>query len=299
MRARSVGTQHRCCGRAPRAGYSANHEAEKSERKSNEMATPDYFLRQRHIPDWDQDLIEKQVALCLGVGGLGSSVAIACVRLGFERVILLDYDTVDFHNVNRQMCFNISKIGERKVDAAAETLKSHNIRSEIETHHFDALKHWDRVVELAQRSSVIFNMIDVGLYFDFAVQSLALKLHKPLISGGTYGHTITVDSISSFGKPCWACISDLDNLEVMKQLTLDRILDLKDISFIPRDNNPTGLSNVYIACTASHFMVSIFVQNLMKQPDVPNRLIFYMNTFEIVKWSVERNPNCVLCGTTE
>jgi hypothetical protein len=50
----------------------------------------------------------------------------------------------------------------------------------------DALQHWDKVVEIAKECTVIFNMIDVGDYFDLSIQSLALRLHIPMILGGTF-----------------------------------------------------------------------------------------------------------------
>jgi len=51
------------------------------------------FDRQRRIPDWKQDLIGEQVALVLGVGGLGCSLSLACCRLGFKKLVLVDKDT--------------------------------------------------------------------------------------------------------------------------------------------------------------------------------------------------------------
>lgn len=44
-----------------------------------------------------------------------------------------------------------------------------------------ALKNWSKIVEMAKQSTVIFNMIDVGDYFDIAVQSLCMKLGIPMI----------------------------------------------------------------------------------------------------------------------
>jgi molybdopterin/thiamine biosynthesis adenylyltransferase len=84
----------------------------------------------------------------LGVGGLGCSVALALVRLGFRKVILVDKDVVDAHNLNRQILFSRSDIGKpkvpqasrsspqplitlRQVVAAERGLQSHNLRTEI------------------------------------------------------------------------------------------------------------------------------------------------------------------------
>ena len=51
-------------------------------------------------------------------------------------------------------------------------------------------------------------MIDYGEYFDFAAQSLALNLKVPIISGGTFAATMTVDSIKQEGEPCLLCLNE-------------------------------------------------------------------------------------------
>lgn len=59
------------------------------------------FDRQIRIQNWNQSKVEEQVCLLLGVGGLGSGVAMGLARLGVKKMILLDKDTVDISNMNR------------------------------------------------------------------------------------------------------------------------------------------------------------------------------------------------------
>lgn len=54
----------------------------------------------------------------MGVGGLGSIVMIALLRLGVKKIIIVDYDVVDNHNMNRQLMYSIKDIGHKKVDCA-------------------------------------------------------------------------------------------------------------------------------------------------------------------------------------
>ena len=63
------------------------------------------FDRQVRIDDWDQHKMEQQAVLILGVGGLGSVVAINLLRLGVGKLFLVDYDVVDIHNLNRQLLY--------------------------------------------------------------------------------------------------------------------------------------------------------------------------------------------------
>ena len=59
------------------------------------------FDRQARIQNWDQSKIESQNCLLLGVGGLGSGVAMGLARLGVRKLILIDNGTVEESNLNR------------------------------------------------------------------------------------------------------------------------------------------------------------------------------------------------------
>ena len=50
-------------------------------------------------------------------------------RLGVSELVLVDNDAVSASNVNRQVLFSVSDVGRSKVEAARETLESHNIRT--------------------------------------------------------------------------------------------------------------------------------------------------------------------------
>lgn len=102
----------------------------------------DPFDRQKRIDGWKQDLIENAIAVCFGVGGLGSVVAINLCRLGVGKIILIDKDVVDLHNLNRQLLFSLTDVGRDKVIAAKESLdRNHNIRSSIEEFKIDIVEN--------------------------------------------------------------------------------------------------------------------------------------------------------------
>ena len=125
------------------------------------------------------------------MGGLGSGVAMGLARLGVKKIILLDKDTVDITNMNRQIMFKLSDVGKPKAETARVNLIENHIVSDqttVEVHHMDALKNWDKIVELVEESTVVFNMIDVGEYWDLAISSLCMKKGKLTINGGTFCH---------------------------------------------------------------------------------------------------------------
>ncbi len=70
------------------------------------------------------------------------------------------------------------------IASTCQSLQHHNLRTEIVPMEIDVLKEWGKVVEASKECTVIFNMVDVGNYFDFAVQSLALLRKVPMVIGG-------------------------------------------------------------------------------------------------------------------
>ena len=167
----------------------------------------DVFDRQRVMKNFDQLLVEEQQVFVLGVGGIGCSIAMALVRMGVETIYLLDRDFVDASNLNRQILFRRSDLGKSKVKAAAETLKEiHNLRTTIYDYHLDAVTHWSTVVEIARKCTVIFNNIDYGAVFDYAVNSLCKSLKIIYVAGSTYANNIEINLFSGqLNHSCWAC----------------------------------------------------------------------------------------------
>ncbi|GAB5357883.1 hypothetical protein AAMO2058_000412900 [Amorphochlora amoebiformis] len=156
----------------------------------------DVFDRQRVIVGFNQGIIEQQVCFVLGTGGIGQDTALTLARLGVGKIIMLDCDTYDASNLTRQCLGSLEDVGLRKVDAAARNIKHHNIRSEIETIHVDALAKWDTVVEIARRCTAIFNGVDLGPIWDLCVTSLAKEVGVPYIAGQSYDWMFNVEYYS-------------------------------------------------------------------------------------------------------
>mmetsp|Transcript_406 Transcript_406/g.540 ORF Transcript_406/g.540 Transcript_406/m.540 type:complete len:270 (+) Transcript_406:676-1485(+) len=257
-----------------------------------------YFARQKLIPDFSQEALTGSTALLLGMGGLGTNVATALCRLGVGKMFIVDYDVVDDHNLNRQTLFKKSHVNKSKVESSLETLQElHNLVTEIIPVEIDVLKNWPKVVELAKQSTIIFNMIDIGDSFDYAVQSLALSLRVPLSLGGTFQSTATVDFFKPGGNPCLACVNDNKfSKEILDKLTTDKIQSIQDISFLPADDNPTGQSTFLVANQCANMMAACFLNDLLKQSDPPTRSIFYLSDFQSLAWPMEPRENCELCA---
>ena len=124
------------------------------------------------------------MCLVLGTGGLGCGVAMGLARMGVKKIILLDKECVELSNLNRQILFTKEDVGKPKAIAAKERLLANHVvgdHTEVVALQMDALTNWQTIVKQAEEADVVFNLIDVGEYFDVAVQSLCMKKKKLLL----------------------------------------------------------------------------------------------------------------------
>src|SRR5437667_5448128 len=72
--------------------------------------------------------------LCIGAGGLGSPIAMYLAAAGIGKIGVLDFDTVDFSNLQRQIIHGTEDVGRPKTESAKETLNRINPNVEVVLH---------------------------------------------------------------------------------------------------------------------------------------------------------------------
>ena len=72
--------------------------------------------------------------LCIGTGGLGSPISMYLAAAGIGRIGLVDFDVVDFSNLQRQIAHGTEDVGRPKVESATETINSINPNVVVDKH---------------------------------------------------------------------------------------------------------------------------------------------------------------------
>lgn len=132
-----------------------------------------------------QALIRKRRLLIAGCG-LGASTAIAAVRMGFQHFVLIDGDTVDAHNLNRQF-YDFEDVGVAKVQA----LKKHILRinPEAQVEAVQANLDGANALELVSKVDIIFDTIDfLDLEAILALHTSAQGQGKPVFTALSIGY---------------------------------------------------------------------------------------------------------------
>src|ERR1043165_3570126 len=82
-----------------------------------------------------QKRIKATSVLCIGAGGLGSPIAMYLAAAGVGRLGLVDFDTVDFSNLQRQIIHGTEDVGRPKSESAEETIRSINPNVQVTRHN--------------------------------------------------------------------------------------------------------------------------------------------------------------------
>ncbi|MEX0763295.1 MAG: molybdopterin-synthase adenylyltransferase MoeB [Dehalococcoidia bacterium] len=124
-------------------------------------------------------LLDSRV-LIIGAGGLGSPVALYLALAGVGTIGIVDFDTVDVSNLQRQILHQDKDVGRRKVESAKETLLAYNPEVNVEIH--EAPINSDNAMEIISKYDVVINGAD-NFATRYLVNDAAYFAGKPLVDG--------------------------------------------------------------------------------------------------------------------
>ncbi len=84
------------------------------------------FDRQFRLPGWNQEILKQSSVLIAGIGGLGVEIAKNLAMVGVGHLVLVDLDTIEYSNLNRQILFIGAPEGAPKAEMAAKKLRELN-----------------------------------------------------------------------------------------------------------------------------------------------------------------------------
>ena len=143
-------------------------------------------------------------ALVVGLGGLGSPVAMYLAAAGVGELLLADFDAVDLSNLQRQILHTTARVGMTKVDSAIETL--HALNPNVSLVPLKGALSPARLGALAQGVDLICDCSDNFATRD-AVNAACVRTGTPLVSGAAIR---TEGQLACFsgrpGDPCYRCL---------------------------------------------------------------------------------------------
>lgn len=152
-----------------------------------------------------QEKLLRARVLIIGMGGLGSPVAMYLAAAGVGHLALADGDRVDLTNLQRQIAHTTESVGSSKVESARKTLRALN--PEVEVEEIGARLDGDLLAEQVARADVVVDGSD-NFETRFAVNRACVQTRKPLVSGAVVRleGQVSVFDASRPESPCYACL---------------------------------------------------------------------------------------------
>jgi molybdopterin/thiamine biosynthesis adenylyltransferase/rhodanese-related sulfurtransferase/molybdopterin converting factor small subunit len=182
---------------------------------SASVAAPPVSLSKEEILRYSRHLIMPEVGMdgqlklkkakvaLIGTGGLGAPLGMYLAAAGVGRIGLVDFDVVDFTNLQRQVIHGTKDVGRKKLDSAAETMLDINPYVEIDRHEtalssenaLQILKDYDLVVDGTDNFPT-----------RYLVNDACVLLGKPNVYGSIFRFEGQSTVFAYPGGPCYRCL---------------------------------------------------------------------------------------------
>jgi sulfur-carrier protein adenylyltransferase/sulfurtransferase len=182
---------------------------------ATEVAAPPASLSKEEILRYSRHLIMPEVGmegqlklkqakvLMVGAGGLGAPLGLYLAAAGVGRIGVVDFDVVDFTNLQRQVIHGTKDVGRKKLDSAAETMQDINPYLRIDKHE-TALTS-ENALEIIQDYDMVIDGTD-NFPTRYLVNDACVLLKKPNVYGSIFRFEGQATVFGYPGGPCYRCL---------------------------------------------------------------------------------------------
>ncbi len=151
-----------------------------------------------------QKRIKAASVLCIGAGGLGSPIAMYLAAAGIGRIGIVDFDTVDFSNLQRQLLHGTPDVGRSKAESAKETIA--NLNPGVAVEIYNTRLSSENALEIIGKYDIVVDGTD-NFPTRYLTNDACVLLKKPNV----YGSIFRFDGQASvfaphLGGPCYRCL---------------------------------------------------------------------------------------------
>lgn len=238
------------------------------------------YSRQILLPQLDvagQEKLRAATVLIVGLGGLGSPVSLYLAAAGVGRLILVDHDTVDLSNLQRQIVHQTASINRAKVESAAEALRLLNPHCDVVPVQMqltdDSARQW------VEQADVVMDCSD-NFAVRFLLNRLSVQCRVPLVSGAAIrldGQLAVYDPRNGTS-PCYRCLYDETGEEDLRCVTNGVLAPI------------VGIVGSIQATEAIKLLTGIGV------PLVGRLLLLDGQQMQFREIRLNKNPACPVCG---
>jgi sulfur-carrier protein adenylyltransferase/sulfurtransferase len=151
-----------------------------------------------------QKRIKATSVLCIGAGGLGSPIAMYLAAAGIGKIGIVDFDTVDFSNLQRQILHTDADVGRSKAESARETIRGINPHCEVVIHNTRISS--ENALDLIQPYDIVVDGTD-NFPTRYLTNDACVLLKKPNVYGSIFRFEGQASVFAPhLGGPCYRCL---------------------------------------------------------------------------------------------
>ena len=183
-------------GGAPSVATATDLSAEEIKRYSRHLIMPEVGID-------GQRKLKAGSVLCIGAGGLGSPAAMYLAAAGVGRIGIVDFDVVDFSNLQRQLLHSTRDVGRSKLASAKDRLLGMNPHIEIDT--YETTVSSDNALDLFRNYDVILDGTD-NFPTRYLVNDACVLTGKPNAYGSIFRFEGQASVFATKDGPCYRCL---------------------------------------------------------------------------------------------
>ncbi len=150
-----------------------------------------------------QKKIRNASVLCIGAGGLGSPIAMYLAAAGIGRIGLVDFDTVDYSNLQRQILHSDADVGRSKAESARDTIQALNPNVTVELHQTRLTS--ENALSIIDAYDIVVDGTD-NFPTRYLTNDACVLLKKPNVYGSIFRFEGQASVFAPhLGAPCYRC----------------------------------------------------------------------------------------------
>jgi molybdopterin/thiamine biosynthesis adenylyltransferase/rhodanese-related sulfurtransferase len=150
-----------------------------------------------------QTKLKAAKVLCIGAGGLGSPLALYLAAAGVGTLGVVDFDVVDFTNLQRQIIHTTADVGRPKLDSAAEKIKA--INPYVQVRPFETRLTSANALDLFRQFDIVVDGTD-NFPTRYLVNDACVLTGKPNVYGSIFRFEGQVSVFATEAGPCYRCL---------------------------------------------------------------------------------------------
>ena len=170
--------------------------AEQRDRYSRHLLLPEVGI------EGQQKLLDAKVLL-LGAGGLGSPAALYLAAAGVGTLGIVDDDTVDLSNLQRQVIHNSERVGTPKVDSAQETIRALN--PDVNVQKYAVRLGPENIMDILPDYDIVVDGLD-NFPTRYLLNDASVRLQIPVVSAAILGFDGQLSVFKPYDGPCYRCL---------------------------------------------------------------------------------------------